>query len=178
MSLGVALGCASGPMTLVGYKVPKRQQVAIVIDISDQVNEADQGGGIATLADTITDRLKENGIDSQLYTSKYDHPKPPRVDVYVSYWHGTASGAQGAQGASAVALAAAPIVGIVAAPLAIGMSLNNIVVDCKVILPGQDKPVFSRRFEKTGFGGGAAINGNNAAAESAGDAIVDAILKR
>jgi hypothetical protein len=48
-----ALSCASGPMTLVGYKVSKRQQVTIVIDISDQVNEADQGGGVATLADTI-----------------------------------------------------------------------------------------------------------------------------
>src|SRR6478609_12091973 len=88
---GLSLGCASGPVTLVGYKVPKRQQVSIVIDISDQVNEADQGGGVATLADTITDRLKEHGIDSQLYTSKYDHPKPPRVDLFVSHWHGTAA---------------------------------------------------------------------------------------
>jgi hypothetical protein len=178
MAVGLSMGCASAPVTLVGYKVPQRQQVAIVLDISDQVNEADQGGGVATLADTISDRLKENGIDSQLYTSKYDHPKPPRVDVFVSQWHGAASGARGAQGASAVAVGVAPIAGLVAAPIAAAMSYNSIVVDCKVTLPGQDKPVFSKRFEKSAFGGGPTENGNNAAAESAGDAIADAILKR
>lgn len=175
---GLSLGCASGPVTLVGYKVPKRQQVAIVIDISDQVNEADQGGGVATLADTITDRLKEQGIDSQLYTSKYDHPKPPRVDVFVSHWHGTAAGAHGVQGGAAASTAVAPVAGLVAAPVAIAMSYNSIVLDCKVTLPGQDKPVFSRHFEKSGFAWGSAANGDNAAAESAADAIVDAILKR
>jgi len=175
---GLALSCASGPMTLVGYKVPKRQQVAIVLDISDQVNEADQGGGVATLADTISDRLKEHGIDSQLYTSKYDHPKPPRVDVFVSYWHGTPSSAHGVQGASAAATLAAPLAGAVAGPLAMAVSYNNIIVDCKVTLPGQGKPVFSQRFEKSGFGSGSSVNGDNAAAESAGEAIVDAILKR
>src|SRR4051794_32979993 len=84
-----ALGCSSGPMTLVGYKVPKRQQVAIVIDISNQVDKEDDGGGVATLADAVANRLKDHGIDSQLYTSKYDHPKPPRVDIFVSYYHGT-----------------------------------------------------------------------------------------
>jgi len=176
--VGTVLGCASGPVTLVGYKVPKRQQVAVVIDISDQVNEADQGGGVATLADTITDRLKEHGIDSQLYSSKYDHPKPPRVDVFVSYWHGTPSSARGVQGASAAATLAVPVAGIVAGPIAMGMSANNIIVDCKVTLPGQNEPVFSQHFEKTGFGSGSSENSDNAAAESAGDAIVDAILMR
>src|ERR1700748_3045547 len=86
--LSAGFGCASGPKTLLGYRVPERQQVAVVIDISDQVNQADDGGGGATLAETISDRLKDSGIDSQLYTSKYDHPKPPRIDVFVSYWHG------------------------------------------------------------------------------------------
>lgn len=178
LSVGLALGCASGPVTLVGYKVPKRQQVAIVIDISDQVNEADQGGGIATLADTISDRLKEHGIDSQLYTSKYDHPKPPRVDVFVSYWHGTPSSAHGAQAGSAAATLAVPVAGIIAGPIAMAASYNNIILDCTVALPGQAKPVFSQHFEKTGFGSSSSVNGDNAAAESAGDAIVDAILKR
>ena len=166
----LVLGCASGPMTLVGYKVPERQQVAIVIDISEQVNEADQGGGVATLAETISDRLKEHGIESQLYTSKYDHPKPPRVDLFISHWHGTsatshqaAAGAYVVPGAGAYALATAG---------------NSIVVDCKVTLPGQEKPAFFQHFEKSGLGIGLTANENNAAAESAGDAIVDAILKR
>jgi hypothetical protein len=165
-------------MTLVGYQVPTRQQVAIVIDISDQVSEADQGGGVATLADTISDRLKEHGIDSQLYGSKHDNPKPPRVDVFVSYWHGTPSSARGVQGASAGATLAAPLAAAVAGPVALALSHNDIIVDCKVTLPGQDKPAFSQRFEKSGFGSGASVNSDNAAAESAGEAIVDAILKR
>jgi len=174
---GLILGCASGPVTLVGYRVPRRQQVAIVLDISDQVNEADQGGGIATLADTITDRLKEHGIDSQLYTSKYDHPTPPRVDVFVSHWQGPASSARAVNGASAAAVAAAPVVGIVAAPLAFANSYTNIALDCKVTLPGQDRPVFSRHFESSGFASSSSENSGNGAAESVGDAIVDAILK-
>lgn len=174
---GLSLGCASGPVTLLGYKVPKRQQVAIVIDISDQVDEADQGGGVATLADTITDRLKEHGIESQLYSSKYDHPKPPRVDVFVSHWHGAAVTAHGVQGASAATHAVAPVAGLVAAPVGLALGYNSIVLDCKVTLPGDDKPAFSRHFEKGGFSSGASANGDNSAAESAAEAIVDAILQ-
>ncbi|HYQ02596.1 MAG TPA: hypothetical protein VER96_28180 [Polyangiaceae bacterium] len=176
-----ALGCASGPMTLVGYKVPRRQQVAIVIDVSDQVNQADQGGAIATLADTITDRLKEHGIDSQLYTSKYDHPKPPRVDVFISYWHGSPKAAHDGQAISGGAALGNALVGpaaLVAAPVAIGMAYNNVIVDCKVTLPGKDMPVFTRHFEKSGFGGWGSENDANGAAESAGNAIVAAILQR
>jgi len=177
---GAALGCASGPMTLVGYKVPRRQQVAIVIDVSDQVNQADQGGAIATLAEAITDRLKEHGIDSQLYTSKYDHPKPPRVDVFVSYWHGSPKAARDGQAVSGGAAVGNALVGpaaLVAAPVAIGMAYNNVIVDCKVTLPGKDKPVFTRHFEKSDFGMWSPENAGNGAAESAGDAIVAAILQ-
>ncbi len=152
------LGCASGPVTLAGYKVPQRQQVAIVIDVSDQVNKTDDGGGVATLAETMTNRLKEHGIESQLYTSKYDHPKPPRVDVFVSYYHGTPTAVRWA---GMLALTA----------------INKIVLDCKVTLPGQDKPVFARHFENTSMPSAVKENDDNAAAESAGEDIIDAILK-
>jgi hypothetical protein len=147
------LGCASGPISLVGYKVPKRQQVAIVIDISDQVNQADESGAVATLAETIAKRLKESGIDSQLYASKYDQPKPPRIDLFISSWSGTSE---------------------VARWLFTPAALNSMVVECKVTLPGQDKPAFSRHFEKTSAAG-SGPEFDNAAAESIGDAIVDAI---
>jgi hypothetical protein len=155
----VSVGCSSGPMTLVGYKVPQRQQVAIVIDVSDQVAKADDGGGIATLADVMSDRLKEHGIDSQLYSSKYDHPKPPRVDIFISYYHGTPPAVRWA---GLFALSA----------------INKIVLDCKVTLPGQDKPTFSRHFEHTSLPSAMSENDDNAAAESAAAEIVDAILKR
>jgi hypothetical protein len=55
---------------------------------------------------------------------------------------------------------------------------NNIILDCKVTLPGNDKPVLSQHFEESGFGMESSANDGNSAAESAGDAIVNAILKR
>jgi hypothetical protein len=121
------LSCASGPRTLVGYKVPERQQVAIMLSISDQVNDADQGGGVASLAETVSDRLKEHGIDSQLYTSKYDHPKPPRIDVFVRHWHGTSATSHNAAAASYVLPAAGAY--------ALATAGNSIIVDCTVTLP-------------------------------------------
>lgn len=159
MAATSGFGCSSGPMTLVGYKVPQRQQVAIVIDISDQVNKADDGGGVATLAEAMTNRLKDHGIDSQLYTSRYEHPKPPRIDVFVSYYHGTPRAVRWA--------------GLLAMD-----ALNKIVVDCKVTLPSQDKPVFARHFEQTKWPTSLGENDENAAAASAGEEIIDAILKR
>jgi hypothetical protein len=167
-----ALGCASGPRTLRGYKVPQRQQVAIVIDISDQVNAADEGGGVATLADTVSDRLKEAGIDSQLYTSKYDHPHAPRVDLYVRYWHGVPVSEHRAAALGAVM----PVAGVVY-EMATTSGPNKIVVDCSVTLVEQAAPAFSRRFENTAVFLNS-TNGDNTAAESAGNAIADAILTR
>lgn len=150
------MGCASGPVSLVGYKVPQWQQVAIAIDISDQVNQADQSGAVSTLADRLSDRLKEHGIFSQLYSSsKYDHPKPPRIDVFVSNWHGTPTVARWAF-----------------APAA----WNSMVVECRVMLPGQSKPAFSRHFEHTSAGSMGSET-DNAAAEGVADEIVNAILK-
>lgn len=168
-----ALGCASGQRTLRGYKVPQRQQVAIVIDISDQVNTADEGGGVATLADTISDRLKEAGMDSQLYTSKYDHPHAPRVDLYVRFWRGVPASHH-----TAVAVGAAvPVAGAVY-ELATSHGPNKIVVDCSVTLAEQATPAFSRRFENSVLLGFASENQDNAAAKDAGNAIADAILTR
>jgi len=158
LSTVVVLGvsCASGPVTFVGYSVPKRQQVAVVIDISEQVNQADQTGAVAVLAETITNRLKEKGIESQLYASKYDHPKPPRIDVFVSKWQGPA----------------------VVGKWVGGFCWTKMVVECSVTLPGQSKPVFSRHFEDGGLVWGSTPDSANDAAESIGVDIVDAIARR
>ena len=174
----LGLGCASGPSTLLGWKVPARQQVAIMVSISDQVNAADEGGGVATLAETISNRLKERGIDSQIYASKYDHPKPPRIDVYVSHWHGTPSYTRPATGAAA---AMVPLAGAVAAVGGGALAVtggNGIVVDCTVFLPNQPKPAFTQRFERSNWASSISETDGNSSAESAGEAIVDAILKR
>ena len=174
-ALGVlSVGCASGPSTLLDWKVPEHQPVAIMVSISDQVNASDETGGVATLAETISNRLKEHGIDSQIYASKYDHPKPPRIDVYISHWHAPSTAAHQA---SAGALLIGPVAGLLAASAAssagsVAGGGNGIVVDCTVFLPNKPQPAFTQRFESTRYS-----QDDNASAESAGDAIVSAILK-
>ena len=145
-----------------------------MVSISDQVNAADEGGGVATLAETISNRLKEHGIDSQIYASKYDHPAPPVIDVYISHWHAPSAGTHQAAGG---AILLVPVVGALAASatsaaVSVAGGGNGIVVDCTVFLPNQPKPAFAKRFEHSSWS-----NDDNASAESAGEAIVAAILK-
>jgi hypothetical protein len=134
------------------------------------VNDADDGGGVATLAETISEHLKESGIDSQIYASQYDHPKAPRIELYVRNWHGTA---KISHQAAAVA-EAIPVAGAVA----LATASNHIIVDCQVFLPDQSQPAFVQRFEHSGMGLGFTETDDNAAAASAGSAIVTAILTR
>jgi len=167
---GVQLSCAGGAhQRLVGYPLPPHQPLAIVIEISDQVNAADDGGGVATLADTVSDELKKNGIMSQLYFAK-DHPPPPRVELNVRYWHGTPRISH--------QLAAA---GMLVRPVGLGALLtagNQMIVDCRVILPGSPEPAFKRRFDTSAFGVGWTENDDNSSATKAGAQIVDAIMTR
>jgi hypothetical protein len=55
---------------------------------------------------------------------------------------------------------------------------NKIVLDCRVTLPGQDKPAFSRHFERTSLAATLSRDYDNAAAESVADEIVNAISTR
>ncbi|MEI9937515.1 MAG: hypothetical protein WDO69_09880 [Pseudomonadota bacterium] len=171
----LGMGCASGPSTLLDWKVPVHQQVAIMVSISEQVNIADESGGVATLAETISNRLKDHGIPSQIYASKYDHPTPPRIDVYISHWHSPSAITHQAAGG---ALLLVPVAGALAATAASATATvagggNGIVVDCTVFLPNQPKPAFTQRFERSDW----TSSDDNASAESAGEAIVAAILK-
>ena len=166
----VHLSCAGAPrQRLVGYPLPAHQPLAIVIEISDQVNAADDGGGVATLADTVSDELKKNGIMSQLYFAK-DHPPPPRVELNVRYWHGTRRISHQLAAAGMVV----PAVGLGALPTA----GNQMIVDCRVILPGSPEPAFKRRFDTSAFGMGWTENDDNSSATKAGAEIVDAIMTR
>jgi hypothetical protein len=161
-------GCGAAHQKLVGK--PLHQSVAILIRTSDQVNAADDGGGVATLAETVTDGLKENGIESQLYASKDDHPPAPRIELNVLYWHGT--------GAVSHKLAGAGMVVPIAGVAGLATAGNKMVVDCAVFLPGMAQPVFSQRFERWGLGLGWTATDGNAAASKVGDAIVAKILTR
>jgi hypothetical protein len=67
LAAALCASCGGSQQMMLGR--PMHQQVAIVMIISDEVNQADTGGGVATLAETVSDGLKEHGISSQIYAS-------------------------------------------------------------------------------------------------------------
>ena len=165
----VASGCASH-QRLLGHPVPAHQPVAILVKVSDQVNLADDGGGVATLVETLSDELKENGIESQIYASNDDHPPPPRIELDVLYWHGTSRVSHKLAAASYVV----PAVGVGS----LATAGNRIVVDCQVFLTSTSQPAFKQRFDRWGLGLGWTQTDDNSAASKAGSAIAGRILTR
>jgi hypothetical protein len=121
------------------------------------------------LADTVSDELKKSGIMSQLYFAK-DNPPPPRVELNVLRWHGTPRISHQLAAAGTVI----PGVGLGALPTA----GNQMIVDCRVILPGSPEPAFKRRFTTSALGLGWTENDDNSSATKAGAEIVDAIMTR
>jgi hypothetical protein len=171
-ALGLALlasccACGAAHHSLVGYPL-QHQRVAILVKISDEVNEADDGGGVATLAETVSAELKENGIDSQIYASKYDRAPAPRIELDVLYWHGTST--------TSHQLAAAGYVVPGASIGALATAGNRIVVDCSVYVPGKAQAVYRHRFDHSGIGIGLTSTDDTAAASNAGEAIVSHVL--
>ena len=160
-------GCGGARQNLVGYPL-HHQRVSILIKISDQVNAADDDGGVATLAETVSAGLKENGIDSQIYASKYDEAPPPRIELNVLYWHGTSAVSHKWAAASVVV----PLAGVGA----LATAGNHMVVDCSVFVPDKSVPVYEHRFDRFRMGTPMAGTSDLAAASSAGEAIVSAVL--
>ncbi len=101
------------------------RQVAIVVRVSDQVNRADDEGGVAELVETITNGLKEHGMESEVYTAADDHPPPPRIELDVVNW-------------------STPLTGVAAQLFG---PANGIVVDCSVFLDSNARRTFYQRFE-------------------------------
>jgi len=161
--------CATHSRVL-GYPVPPHRPVAILVKTNDQVDTADDGGGLATLVETLGNELKEAGIDSQVYASKEDHPPPPRIELDVTYWHGTSR--------SSHQLANAGLVVPGAAFAAVATSGSHIVLDCRVFLAGGEQPVFNQHFDQSALGAGLTGADDNAAASKAGSAIAAQILTR
>ena len=137
------------------------QQVAIVVRISDQVNDADNAGGVAVLVEGIEAGLKEHGMWSEVYTARDDNPPPPRIELNVVYWSERSKTAKDL-GAAGTLLAPLAI-----ASMAVGPA-NRMVVDCAVMLSAGEPALFSGRIDVGAafFGGsGEASAGAEAAAE-------------
>ena len=162
-ALGLCLGCGLAPQQLLG--TPVHQRVSIMMTVSQEVADADQAGGVATLAETVSDRLKEQGIASQIYASKYDQadPKAPLIQLDVQFWSEPSSASKKFAAAGFVV----PGLGLVA--LATGG--NHIIVDCSVFFPGTKQRAFFRRYRSSGLASDLTGTDDTSSAENAGNAI-------
>lgn len=158
-------GCAA-QQKLLGRPVP--QKVAIVVRISDEVNAADKAGGVAELVQTISDGLKDDGIDSDIYTSPEDHPPPPRVELNVVFWSETTQDSRNLRAATPLAWPLG-IAGDIAGPN------NRMVVDCAVVLDPSGQRAFWQRFAA---GKTFASHDEASAGGDAGSQILAKLLKR
>ncbi len=130
LKTGLIAACATASVACGGaahqiLEHPVHRPVAIVVQVSDQVNGADDVGGVAELVETVTNGLKEHGMDSEIYTAADDHPPPPRIELNVVYW-------------------STPLSGVAAQLLG---QANQMVVDCSVFLDSNAGRTFYQRFE-------------------------------
>ena len=166
LAAALCVSCGGSQQMMLGH--PMHEQVAIMVNISKEVNQADTGGGVATLAETVSDGLKEHGINSQIYASKYDHPKGTRVELNVLFWDGPGVNARKFDAAGYV-IAPLSVVGVVT-------GTDHVIVDCRVFAPGRERPLFHRVYDKTHLPMMLTATDDNGAAISAGDAIVDDLV--
>jgi hypothetical protein len=154
---------------------PVQRQVAIVVRISDEVNEADHAGGVAELVQTSAHGLKDQGMDSEIYTAAADHPPPPRIELNVVYLSERSQTSRKLGVASALLFPLAPVVGA-AGGVAGGVAgpNNRMLVDCGVILDASERRVLWQRFAA---GKGLVGGGEAAAGRNAGSLIQQRILK-
>jgi hypothetical protein len=151
------LGCGAS-QKIMGQPVHK--QVAIVVRISDEVNQADNAGGVAELVETVEKGLKDEGMDSEVYTSAEDHPPPPRIELNVVFWSEPSTASR-----------QLVVAGALAWPLGIAGAIvgpdDRMIVDCAVTLDASERRLFWRRFDADrGFGGqGDASAGHNAGSQ-------------
>jgi len=129
---GACIGCGAANQQIL--KHPVRQQVAIVVRVSDEVNEADEAGGVAELVEVVTKELKDHGMDSEVYTHPDDHPPPPRIELNVVYWSETSTASRQLR---ALGGALSALVG----------PNNLMVVECAVFLEPNGRRAFFQRFE-------------------------------
>jgi hypothetical protein len=64
---------------------PVKKEVAVLLRVLKDT-DGDQFGGIAAIAETVTDGLTKRGIANQLYAANDDHPGTPRIEIWVSKW--------------------------------------------------------------------------------------------
>jgi hypothetical protein len=167
--LGLWLTSACGSSTkLLGH--PVHHPIAIVVRVSDEVANSDDGGAIASMVDAMLEGLRERGLEGQVYAAPDEHPPPPRIDIRVQTADpGSAGRRKGGELTTvAGALGRAPIVGL--AGVAISLSgAGSVKIDCWVYEEGKSRPSFHDSYSRV-------LLGDADAAASAGESLGNAIM--
>ena len=152
------VGCASGPPLLMGQ--PIKKELAVVVRVSKEAVHGDKFGGIAAMADVVTEGLTKRGVANQLYAADDDHPRAPRIEIWVMRWSETNSDLKEAGGI---------VGGLIGAGLQAGAS-GEYEVDVKIYREGDAQPACIRKHT------GVVDTDDAASDESAGESIGGRIL--
>jgi hypothetical protein len=141
-----------------GYALPRT--IPIVIGVTPEVAQADQGQYVATFVSTLRSRLDDKGIRTQAIDGNKLRTAPPvpRVEIYVRSWD------EGDQDMRALL------------PYPAGEA--EMVLDCLVV-SGQNQHMFYGRLKAYQGGHGIYDGGGDAkvAAGEAADAVAEAITQ-
>lgn len=91
MAILGATGCGASSKLLLGE--PVRKELAVLVRVSKAASLADNAGGTEAIVDRVTNGLSERGIQNQIYAADDDHPKAPRIEIWVRSWNINGGGA-------------------------------------------------------------------------------------
>jgi hypothetical protein len=142
LCLSACLLGAGEPPKLLGQVVNK--PVALWLRVSSKASEQEDLGGTLALIESLTERLKEKGVESRLFTSEADNPHSPRIEILIEEWD------VGDRSARAFAPVFVPVV-ISSSGVNVG-AYGNYKVVVQVMREGDCAPVSIKRYEGTIYG--------------------------
>lgn len=166
LSLSALLGCA--PQRPGRAPLPKK--IPLYVAISPAVENADDGGLIAALVESLERDLREDGYEVALLVARPDEKPPvPRIELQVLEASGGNRQLRGAGNLSGVFV---PVVGLATTLGGAG----KVVVDCYVVQGEPPKVTYSARFS-AGTIGESTTGYSTSGAESTGSRIASAITR-
>lgn len=123
---------------------PVKRPIAVVVRVSNEAAEMDDGGGTAALVETLTAGLEERGLRAQLFMREDDNPPGPRIEVNIEKWD---PGDQKRRSGVAAATVLVPL----AAFAQLGAQGEYSVL-CTIVREGESQPAHQRRHSGLMFG--------------------------
>ena len=171
LSLALTSACGSSAK-LLGH--PVHHPIAIVVRVSDDVANNDDGGAVASMVDAMLDGLRKRGLDGQVYAAPDEHPPAPRIEVRVGTADPGNSARRRAGAVTAIggALARAPVVGVAGAIVSLS-GAGSVRIECWVYEEGKSEPSFHDSYSRVLLGDNEAAS----AGESLGNAIMNSVFR-